>query len=148
MEVILRDDVPNVGRVGEIVRVKDGYARNFLIPQGLAYAATAGNKRRIEAEAKHHSIRLAERKSDAEAMATQLGEVELHFTAKAGEGDKLFGSITSGDIAKQLDARGFTVDKRIIELAEPIRMIGAWPVSVRLHPEVRAQITVWVSREE
>ena len=148
MEVILRDDVPNVGRVGEIVKVKDGYARNFLIPQGLAYAATAGNKRRIEAEAKHRTIRLAEQKSDAEAMATQLGEVELHFSAKAGEGNKLFGSITSGDIAKQLDAQGFAVDKRIIELAEPIRMIGAWPVSIRLHPEVRAQITVWVNREE
>jgi large subunit ribosomal protein L9 len=148
MEVILRDDVPNVGRVGELVKVKDGYARNYLIPQGFAYAATAGNKRRIESEAKHRSIRLAEQKSDAEAMATHLTDVELHFTAKAGEGDKLFGSITSGDIAKQLGAKGFELDKRIIELAEPIRMIGVWPVSIRLHPEVHAEIKVWVSREE
>ena len=102
MEVILRDDVPNLGRVGEIVKVKDGYARNYLIPQGLAYAATPGNKRRIESEAKHRSIRLAEQKSDAEATAAQLAGGALAFTAKAGEGDKLFGSITSADIAKQL----------------------------------------------
>jgi large subunit ribosomal protein L9 len=148
MEVILRDDVPNLGRVGEIVKVKDGYARNYLIPQGLAYAATPGNKRRIESEAKHRSIRLAEQKSDAEATAAQLAGVALAFTAKAGEGDKLFGSITSADIAKQLAQKGYTVDKRIIELAEPIRMIGDWSVRIRLHPEVRAEIMVSVTREE
>lgn len=148
MEVILRDDVPNLGRVGEIVKVKDGYARNYLIPQGLAYAATPGNKRRIESEARHRSIRLAEQKSDAEATAARLAGVALQFTAKAGEGDKLFGSITSGDIAKQLAEKGYAVDKRIIELAEPIRMIGDWPVRIRLHPEVRAEIRVSVTREE
>lgn len=148
MEVILRDDVPNLGRVGEIVKVKDGYARNYLIPQGLAYAATPGNKRRIESEAKRRSIRLAEQQSDAEATAAQLAGVALAFTAKAGEGDKLFGSITSADIAKQLAQKGYTVDKRIIELTEPIRMIGDWPVRIRLHPEVRAEIMVSVTREE
>jgi large subunit ribosomal protein L9 len=148
MEVILRDDVPNLGRVGEIVKVKDGYARNYLIPQGLAYAATPGNKRRIESEAKRRSIRLAEQQSDAEATAAQLAGVALAFTAKAGEGDKLFGSITSADIAKQLAQKGYTVDKRIIELAEPIRMIGDWPVRIRLHPDVRAEIMVSVTREE
>jgi large subunit ribosomal protein L9 len=148
MEVILRDDVPNLGRVGEVVKVKDGYARNYLIPQGLAYAATPGNKRRIESEARHRSIRLAEQKSDAEATAARLAGIALQFTAKAGEGDKLFGSITSADIAKQLAEKGHAVDKRIIELAEPIRMIGEWPVRIRLHPEVRAEITVSVAREE
>ncbi|KPK00851.1 MAG: 50S ribosomal protein L9 [Gemmatimonas sp. SG8_28] len=148
MEVILRDDVPNLGRVGEIVKVKDGYARNYLIPQGLAYAATPGNKRRIESEAKRRTIRLAEQKSDAEATAARLAGVALAFTAKAGEGDKLFGSITSADIAKQLAQQGYTVDKRIIELAEPIRMIGDWSVRIRLHPEVRAEIMVSVTREE
>jgi large subunit ribosomal protein L9 len=148
MEVILRDDVPNLGRVGEIVKVKDGYARNYLIPQGLAYAATPGNKRRIESEAKRRSIRLAEQQSDAEATAAQLAGVALAFTAKAGEGDKLFGSITSADIAKQLAQKGYAVDKRIIELAEPIRMIGDWPVRIRLHPDVRAEIMVSVTREE
>jgi large subunit ribosomal protein L9 len=148
MEVILRDDVPNLGRVGEIVKVKDGFARNYLIPQGLAYAATPGNKRRIESEAKRRTIRLAEQKSDAEATAARLAGVALAFTAKAGEGDKLFGSITSADIAKQLAQQGYTVDKRIIELAEPIRMIGDWSVRIRLHPEVRAEIMVSVTREE
>jgi large subunit ribosomal protein L9 len=130
------------------VKVKDGYARNYLIPQGLAYAATAGNKRRIESEARHRSIRLAEQKSDAEATAARLAGIALQFTAKAGEGDKLFGSITSADIARQLAEQGYSVDKRIIELAEPIRMIGEWTVRIRLHPEVRAEITVSVTREE
>jgi large subunit ribosomal protein L9 len=147
MEVILRDDVPNVGQVGELVKVKNGYARNYLIPQGLAYAATAANKRRIEAEAKQREIRLAEQKSDAESVAAQLGALELHFTAKAGDGDKLFGSVTSGDIAAQLGTKGYKIDKRLIELPEPIKMIGAHPVSIRLHPEVRAEIRVWVTKE-
>jgi large subunit ribosomal protein L9 len=148
MEVILREHVPNLGRVGEIVKVKDGYARNYLIPQGLAYVATAGNKRRIESEAKHHAIRLAEQKADAEGVAARLADIELHFTAKAGEGDKLFGSITTGDIAAQLKERGFPVDRRLIELREPIKMIGAYPVSIRLHPDVRAEIRVWVAKED
>lgn len=148
MEVILRDHIPNLGRVGEIVTVKDGYARNYLIPHGLAYQATEGNKRRIESEAKHQAIRLAEQKADADAVAARLADVELHFTAKAGEGDKLFGSITTGDIAVQLKERGFPIDKRLIELREPIRLIGAHPVTIRLHPDVRAEIRVWVAKED
>ena len=148
MEVILREHIPSLGRVGEIVKVKDGYARNYLIPHGLAYEATAGNKRRIESEAKHQAIRLAEQKADADVVAARLAEVELHFTAKAGEGDRLFGSITTGDIAAQLRERGFPVDKRLIELREPIKMIGAYPVSIRLHPDVRAEIRVWVAKED
>lgn len=148
MEVILREHIPNLGRVGEIVKVKDGYARNYLIPQGLAYVATAGNKRRIESEAKHRAIRLAEQKTDADGVAARLADVELRFTAKAGEGDRLFGSITTGDIATQLKERGFPIDKRLIELREPIKMIGAYPVSIRLHPDVRAEIRVWVAKED
>jgi large subunit ribosomal protein L9 len=147
MEVILRDDVPNLGSVGELVKVKNGYARNYLIPQGLAYAATDANKRRIESERKQREIRVAEQKSEAESLAAQLGAIELHFTAKAGEGDKLFGSVTSGDIAAELGTKGYTVDKRLIELPEPIKMIGAYPVSIRLHPDVRAEIRVWVTKE-
>jgi large subunit ribosomal protein L9 len=148
MEVILREHIPNLGRVGEIVTVKDGYARNYLLPHGLAYQATPGNKRRIEAEAKHREIRLAEQKTDADAIAARLADVALHFTAKAGEGDKLFGSITTGDIAAQLKEKGFAVDKRIIELSAPIRMIGEYPVAIRLHPDVRAEIRVSVTKEE
>jgi large subunit ribosomal protein L9 len=148
MEVILRQAIPKLGRVGEIVVVKDGYARNYLIPQGLAYLASAGNKRRIENEAKHHAVRLASEEADAETLAARLGSVELHFTAKAGEGDKLFGSITSGDIASQLAEMGYQVDKRSIELEEPIKMIGIYKVPIRLHPEVRAEVRVWVVKEE
>jgi len=148
MEVILREHMPNLGRIGEIVTVKNGYARNYLIPHGLAYEATPGNKRRIESEGKHRTIRLAEQKTEADAVAARLAAVELHFTAKAGEGDKLFGSITTGDIAAQLNEKGFPVDKRAIELPAPIRMIGDYPVAIRLHPEVRAEIRVWVAKEE
>ena len=147
MEVILRDDVPNLGQVGELVKVKNGYARNYLIPQGLAYQATEANKRRIESERKHREIRLAEQKSGAESLAAELNAIELTFTAKAGEGDKLFGSVTSSDIASELAAKGYKLDRRLIELPEPIKMIGAYPVSIRLHPEVRAEIRVWVTKE-
>ncbi len=148
MEVILREAVPNLGRPGEVVRVKDGYARNYLIPRGLAYRATEANKRRLEGEAKSRAVRLATLQSDAEALAEALASVELHFTAKVGEGDKLFGSITSADIAAQLGDRGFAVDKRSVDLTEPIKMIGVYKVPIRLHPEVRPEVRVWVVKEE
>lgn len=147
MEVILRETIPNLGRVGEIVKVKDGYGRNYLIPQGKAYLATKGNKRRVEAESEHRAVRAAAEQSDAEVVAAKLDSLELHFTARAGEGDKLFGSITSADIAGQLGDLGYQVDKRAVELEEPIRMIGIYKVPVRLHPEARAEVRVWVVRE-
>jgi large subunit ribosomal protein L9 len=133
---------------GEVVTVKDGYARNYLIPQGLAYRATEANKRRIESEKKSRAQRLAAEHADAESLAAALNGVELHFTAKAGEGDKLFGSITSSDIAAQLAEKGYQVDKRVIELEEPIKMIGIYKVPVRLHAEVKAELRVWVVKEE
>jgi large subunit ribosomal protein L9 len=148
MEVILRQTVAKLGRVGEVVSVKDGYARNYLLPQGLAYPATEGNKRRIESDARRHAEQLASDKVGAETVAGHLGSVELEFTAKAGEGDKLFGSITSADIAGQLKERGFAIDKRMVELTEPLKMIGIYPVAIRLHPEVRAEIRVSVNKEE
>jgi large subunit ribosomal protein L9 len=148
MEVILRKTIDNVGEAGEIVKVKDGYARNFLIPRGLAYQATEDNRRRAEAEAARRAGKVASDRADAEALATRLESLELHFNAKAGEGDKLFGSITSGDIAEQVGAQGFTLDKRVIELEEPIKMIGIYKVPVRLHPEVRTELRVWVVKEE
>ncbi|MDH3289411.1 MAG: 50S ribosomal protein L9 [Gemmatimonadota bacterium] len=148
MEVILRDTIANLGRVGEVVRVKDGYARNYLLPRGLAYPATDAYKRRIAGEAKRRIAELAEQRSGAEAVVDQLAAVELHFTAKAGEGDRLFGSITSADIAHQLHEKGFEIDKRSIEIPEPIKAIGVYQVPIRLHPEVRAEIRVWVVKEE
>ena len=148
MEVILRETVTKLGRAGEIVKVKDGYARNYLIPRGLAYQATAANKRRIEAERSSRVHRMAVEHADAEALAEALNALELHFTAKAGEGDKLFGSITSADIAAQIAEKGYTVDKRDIELEEPLKMIGIYKVPVRLHAEVKAELRVWVVKEE
>jgi large subunit ribosomal protein L9 len=148
MEVILRETVKKLGTAGEVVTVKNGYARNYLIPRGLAYRATEANKRRIESEKKSHAQRLAAEHTGAEGLAAALNEVELHFTAKAGEGDKLFGSITSSDIADQLAEKGYQVDKRIIELEEPIKMIGIYKVPVRLHAEVKAELRVWVVKDE
>jgi large subunit ribosomal protein L9 len=148
MEVILRQTVTNVGKAGDVVKVKDGYARNYLIPRGLAYQATEANRRRAETEAARRAGKTAAERGDAEALATRLAEVELHFTAKAGDGDKLFGSITSADIAGRLDDMGYTVDKRLIEIEDPIKMIGMYQVPVRLHPEVRAEVRVWVAKEE
>jgi large subunit ribosomal protein L9 len=147
MDVILRESVENVGRAGEVVKVKDGYARNFLIPKGLAYAATAANKRRAEAESQRVVGKLAAQQGDAEALAAQLAGLELRFTMKAGEGDKLFGSITSADIAARIAEQGLTVDKRVIELEEPIKMIGVYQVPIRLHSEVRGEVQVWVDKE-
>jgi len=148
MEVILRETIPNVGRAGEIVSVKPGYARNFLIPHGKAYAATKANKRRVEAEAVKRAQRMEADKSDADALAARLSELSIEFAVKAGEGDKLFGSITSADIAEELAKHGYQIDKRVIELEDPIKMIGIYKVPVRLHTDVRAELRVWVVKEE
>lgn len=148
MEVILREDVFKLGQAGEVVKVKDGYARNYLLPKQLAYRATEGYKRRLETEQKHRAQQLADRKGDADALAAKLAEVTLTFRAKSADSEKLFGSITAGDIAGKLAEAGFKVDKRHVELDEPIRMMGEHRVPVRLHPEVRPEIKVNVEREE
>jgi large subunit ribosomal protein L9 len=147
MEVILREDITDLGKAGEIVKVKDGYGRNYLMPRGLAYPATPGNKRRVEAEAQRRGIRLARQKTDAEAMAARLATADLTFQVKAGEGDKLFGSVTSADIAARLAELGHHIDKRIIDLPEPIKMVGVYQVPVRLHAEVHPTVRVWVVKE-
>jgi large subunit ribosomal protein L9 len=148
MEVILRETIANVGRAGEIVKVKSGYARNYLLPKGLAYPATAANKRRVETEAVRRAQRSAAELGDAELLAEKLAAVSIEFTVKAGEGDKLFGSITSADIAAKLAEKGYTIDKRAIELDEPIKMIGIYKVPIRLYSEVKAEVRVWVVKEE
>jgi len=147
MEVILREDIGKLGRAGDVVKVKDGYARNYLLPNQMAYVATAGAKRRIEHEQQSRQKQLAMQKTDAESLATALGEVTLNFTAKTGDGDRLFGSITSADIADQLAMKGHHIDKRAIDLSEPIKMIGEHRVAIRLHPDVRPEITVAVTKE-
>jgi large subunit ribosomal protein L9 len=147
IEVILREDVKTLGRAGEMVRVKPGYARNYLLPQGLAFEATEGNKKRIAAESRARVSRNEAERGEAQRIADQLGSVKLNLTGKAGEEGKLFGSITSQDIADALAREGHTVDKRRIELEHPIKTVGEHAVTVRLHPEVHAELRVSVAAE-
>ncbi|HEU4699500.1 MAG TPA: 50S ribosomal protein L9 [Gemmatimonadales bacterium] len=147
MEVILRDNVPNLGKAGDLVRVKPGYARNFLLPRGLAYEASEGNKKRIAAEQKAKSARAEQEKAEAQALAGRLGQASVTLTGKAGEEGKLFGSITAQDIAGALEAQGLPVDRRRIELDQPIKTLGFHSVAVRLHPEVQAEVRVNVVAE-
>lgn len=147
MEVILRENVDKLGRAGEIVSVKDGFARNYLIPRGLAYPATEANRRRFEAEAKKRASRLAEAQANAQALARQLEEVSLKFAVKTGEGDRLFGSVTAADIAEKLAELGYQIDKRKVELEEPIKLVGIYKVPVKLDAGVQVQVRVWVVKE-
>ena len=147
MEVILRDDVRSLGKAGDLVRVKPGFARNYLLPQGLAYEATEGNKKRIAAESRARAARLSTEKAGAEAFAAQLGALSLSLAGKAGEEGRLFGSITAQDVADALEAQGHTVDRRRIELDQPIKTLGEHTVSIRLHQEVQASVRVTVVPE-
>lgn len=147
IEVILREDIKTLGRAGEMVRVKPGYARNYLLPRGLAYEATEGNKKRIAAETRARASRDQAERAEAERFASTLGELTLPLSGKAGEEGKLFGSITSQDIADALALAGHQVDKRRIELAHPIKTVGEHVVTVRLHPEVHADLRVSVAAE-
>ena len=147
MEVILREDVKSLGKAGDLVRVKPGYGRNYLLPSGLAYEATEGNKKRIAAETRARSTRAEAERTEAQAQAARLGAVELTLKGKAGEEGKLFGSVTASDIAEALAARCFEVDRRRIELDQPIKTLGRHTVGVRLHADVRAEIRVDVVPE-
>ena len=144
MEVILREDVKDLGKAGDLVKVKIGYARNYLLPRGLAYEATAGNKKRIAAETKARTTRLAAERSGAVALAAELRATVVTLIGKAGEEGRLFGSITAHDIADGLAKLGHTVDKRKIDLEHPIKTLGDHMVPLKLHPEVVAEIRVSV----
>ncbi len=146
-DVILREDVKSLGKAGELVRVKPGYARNYLLPRGLAFEATEGNKKRIAAETRARGARDQAERTEAERIAATLGAIALTLTGKAGEEGKLFGSITAQDIADALAAKGHQVDRRKIELEHPIKTIGHHTVGVRLHSEVRAEVHVSVVAE-
>ncbi len=147
MQVILRERLENLGNTGEIVDVKPGYARNYLIPQGLAYEATSANVRQIEREKAQREKKEAETLTAARAFAAKLEGVSLTFNARAGQEGKLFGSITNGDIADKLAEMGLEVDRRQIELEEPIKALGVFTVPVRLHSQVHPEIKVWVIQE-
>ncbi|MBI4466686.1 MAG: 50S ribosomal protein L9 [Acidobacteria bacterium] len=148
MEVILREDVPKLGQRGDIVTVKDGYARNYLLPRQLALAATEANRQQV-ADMKAAGVRRrAQEKSGAESLAAQLAQVELTLRAKAGESDQLFGSVTAMNIAEALEAKGFSIEKRKVLLEEPIKTLGEYQIPLRLHADVTATVKVTVVREE
>jgi large subunit ribosomal protein L9 len=147
IEVILREDIKTLGKAGEMVRVKPGYARNYLLPHGLAYEATEGNKKRIAAESKARGVRQQSERAGAEREAATLAGVQLRLVGKAGDEGKLFGSITAQDIAEELGRQGHQVDRRRIELEHPIKTLGEHSVSVRLHADVHAEVRVSVVAE-
>ena len=150
MKLILRETVANLGQAGELVRVKPGYARNYLLPQGLAYVATDANMRRMEEERQLLDEKAKRDFLEAKRRASQLEGMELTFTAKAGDEGKLFGSVTSKDIGEAARAQGidFALDRRLVALAEPIKNTGEYTVPIRLHPDVEVEIQVQVRAEE
>ena len=144
MEVILREHVDNLGRRGEIVKVADGYARNYLLPRKLALLATDGNKQRIAKERVKFEAVEAEERKIADAMAARMNNLELQISRKVGETEALYGSVTSSDVGEALAKKGFEVDRRKIQLQEPIKRLGEHTVHVRLHKDVVAVLTVEV----
>ena len=147
MEVILKEDVPTLGSRGDVVRVADGYGRNYLLPRKLAIEATRSNRAVIEQMKQAAIRRAANDKADAEAQSRLLEAVSLSFTRKAGEKDQLFGSVTSGDIAAALEAKGYAIDRRKINLDEPLKHIGEFKVPIRLYKGVDATVKVVVDKE-
>ena len=147
MEIILRQGVENLGKPGDVVKVKSGYARNYLLPHGLAYEATPGNLKRIQQERDRLDAAENERRTAASSIAERLEQVSLTFSARVGDDGKLFGSVTSNDIAAQLEAQGFHIEKRQIDLHEPIKALGVYRVPVRLHADVKPEVRVWVIKQ-
>jgi large subunit ribosomal protein L9 len=148
MLVILRENVENLGRIGDIVKVTDGYARNFLLPRNLVAVADENNKAQVEHQKKMLEKKRLAQKGAAQDLAKKLGEVSCTLTRKVGENDKLFGSVTANDIIESLKAQGYTaVEKRMILIESPIRSLGVHSVTVRLEPEVEATLKVWVAKE-
>jgi large subunit ribosomal protein L9 len=147
MEVILREHVDNLGRRGEIVKVADGYARNYLLPRKLALLATDGNKKQIERERAKFEVKELEEQKVAQAVADRMATVEIEIARRVGETEALYGSVTSSDIAEALAAKGFDLDRRKIHLPEPIKRLGEYEVPVKLHREVTLKLKVRVVAE-
>jgi large subunit ribosomal protein L9 len=147
MEVILREHVDNLGRRGEVVKVADGYARNYLLPRKLALPATDGNKKQIERERAKFEVKEAEERKVAEAVSERLGNLEVAIARKVGETEALYGSVTSADIAEALAAKGFEIDRRKVQLADPIKKLGTFDVPIKLHRDVVALVKLQVVAE-
>jgi large subunit ribosomal protein L9 len=147
MKVILRQDFETLGKIGDVVDVKDGYARNYLIPRNIVFRATPNNLNALEEEKKQHVRQEQKQLKEAEKLHTEIEKVSLTISMKVGEDDRLFGSVTSQMIADALKEKNFTVDKRNIELEEPIKTLGIFEVPLKIHSNVTAKIKVWVVRE-
>jgi len=148
MELILREDIPHLGRRGDVVQVKGGYGRNYLLPRKLAIPVTAGNRKVIEQEKAAAARRDIREKSDAEQVSVMLATTTLTFARKAGETGVLFGSVTSFDVTEALEKKGFQIDRRKVHLEEPIKQLGEFQVPVRLHKDVTVSVQVQVVAEE
>jgi large subunit ribosomal protein L9 len=148
MEVILREHIDNLGKRGEVVKVANGYARNYLLPRKLALAVTEANKRQIEREREAAEARELEEKAQAEAFSQRLSQIEIEIPRRVGENNILYGSVTSADVAQALSAKGFEIDKRKIQLAEPLKALGEVTVPVKVHREVTSQVKVTVVAEQ
>jgi large subunit ribosomal protein L9 len=147
MEVILREHVENLGQRGEVVKVANGYARNYLLPRKLALTVTEGNRKQIERERKVAETREAEERQSAEAIATRLADVVVTIQRRVGGTEALYGSVTSADIAESLAAKGFDIERRRIQLAEPIKQLGEFQVPIRLHRDITANVNVVVAKD-
>ena len=147
MEVILRQSVENLGHPGDVVTVSPGYARNYLLPRGFAYEATPGNLKRIAQEKARLEAAENERREAAQGLAKKLEEVQLTFSARVGEEGKLFGSVTAADIHQQLEAQGFAIERRQIDLHDPIKTLGVFRVPLKLHADVKPEVRVWVIKQ-
>src|SRR5687767_3715052 len=147
MEVILKEHVDNLGRRGDIVKVAEGYARNYLLPRKLALMVNEGSKRQIEREKKNAEARELEEKSQAEAYAQRLGQADLTIARKVGENNVMYGSVTSADVAHALEAKGFEIDRRKIQMPDPFKALGEFKVPVKIHRDVTAEVTVKVVAE-
>ncbi|MFI5114784.1 MAG: 50S ribosomal protein L9 [Terriglobales bacterium] len=147
MEVILKEDVPKLGNRGEVVKVAEGYGRNFLLPKKLAIEANKANKAVIEQMKAAAVRRSAKEKSEAEALSKQFDGLEVKFQRKSGENDQLFGSVTSGDVAEALEKKSFHIDRRKIQVHEPLKTIGEFTVPIRLHKDVTTHLKVIIEKE-
>jgi large subunit ribosomal protein L9 len=148
MQIILQEDIEKLGHRGDIVTVKPGYARNFLLPRKLAVEASAGNLKAIERIRTSLAKKTATELDAAQKQANLLNGISLNFTRKTGENDQMFGSVTTADIAEALVAQNFKIDKRQIQIAEPIKTLGEFPVTVKVFRDVAAQVTIHVAKEE
>ncbi len=147
MEVILSEDIQALGKLGEIVKVKDGYARNFLLPRKLAYAATPSNLKRIEQQEKKNKAQHEQAKKEAEELAKKLNKASCTLSVEVNDLDKLYGAVAEADIAKALEVEGFTVDKKDIVIEKPIEELGIFEIVINLHSEVTAKIRLWVTKK-